>query len=244
MRIVTWNMGCAFGSYRGKHDQAWLYLLEELQPDVALVQESLLQASLLAPRRGRSFARSAWGKTQDWASGIHVVGLPAEEIDFDVCEGVHAVAVRLETASGPVTAVSVHVSTGDDQEDRLTKFADVCAEHGRAERMIIGGDFNAARLFDKVYPGQHDFGAFFDGMERRGFSDCHWRIHGRENRTFWRQGDALPYQDDHLFVSETLAPRVRRCVVVDDEWVASGNPPTAVAQDLSDHGPVLLELDL
>ncbi|MCC6877067.1 MAG: hypothetical protein IT378_22370, partial [Sandaracinaceae bacterium] len=177
-------------------------------------------------------------------TGVHVLGFPAEAIELDVCEGVHAVGARIETASGPVTAVSVHVSTGDDQEDRLTKFADVCAELGRAERMIVGGDFNAARLFDEVYPGQHDFGAFFDGMERRGLCDCHWRFHGQEKQTFWRKGSVRPYQDDHLFVSETLAPHVRRCAVVDDELVASGNPPTAVARMLSDHGPVLLEIDI
>jgi hypothetical protein len=44
MRIVTWNMGCGprASSYRKSHDEAWAYLLQELQPHVALVQEALV----------------------------------------------------------------------------------------------------------------------------------------------------------------------------------------------------------
>ena len=44
MRIVSWNMGCAprQARYRKGHSKAWRYLLEELRPDICLVQEALL----------------------------------------------------------------------------------------------------------------------------------------------------------------------------------------------------------
>lgn len=44
MRIVTWNMGCNIpaSGCREHHDKAWAYLLGELCPDIAFVQEATL----------------------------------------------------------------------------------------------------------------------------------------------------------------------------------------------------------
>ena len=44
MRIVTWNMGCGprVSQYRRSHGEAWEYLVNELRPDVAMVQEALV----------------------------------------------------------------------------------------------------------------------------------------------------------------------------------------------------------
>jgi hypothetical protein len=45
MRIVSWNMGCGPRTrYRHSHAEAWRYLLDELRPDVAFVQEALRAA--------------------------------------------------------------------------------------------------------------------------------------------------------------------------------------------------------
>ena len=37
MRLLTWNMG--YWAFRAQHDEAWRWLLEELDPEIALVQE-------------------------------------------------------------------------------------------------------------------------------------------------------------------------------------------------------------
>lgn len=236
-------MGCGYGDkFRRAHDEAWSYLVEELHADVALVQESLLQASLAAPRPKHFFVRGAWKRSCDWGSGVYVRALPAEETEFAVGEGVHVAAARIQTRDGSVLAVSVHVSTDGDQEERLALLADSLAERARTERIIVGGDFNAARLFDENHG--YDFNAFFEAMRNGGFFECHWRMHGREEQTLWRKGTKEPYQDDHIFVSETLAPQVRACAVVDAEQIAAGKPPVAVTRKLSDHGPVLLDVDL
>ena len=60
MRVVSWNMGCGMGSYRLQHAEAWGYLLDKLQPDVALLQETLLTPPSLASGRGHLIARGAW----------------------------------------------------------------------------------------------------------------------------------------------------------------------------------------
>lgn len=50
MRIVTWNMGCniAASGYLKHHDEAWNYLINELRPDIALVQEAVVARILAA----------------------------------------------------------------------------------------------------------------------------------------------------------------------------------------------------
>jgi len=39
MRIVTWNMNILGKDRARQHDQAWTFLLETLDPDIALLQE-------------------------------------------------------------------------------------------------------------------------------------------------------------------------------------------------------------
>ena len=42
MRSVTWNMGFNDYAYRPRHDEAWRFLVDELHPDLALVQEAIV----------------------------------------------------------------------------------------------------------------------------------------------------------------------------------------------------------
>ena len=39
IRIVTWNMAYWSHGGRGKHDDAWRWMFDELQPDLLLCQE-------------------------------------------------------------------------------------------------------------------------------------------------------------------------------------------------------------
>lgn len=62
MRIVTWNMG--YWGHAGVHERAWRWLLDELSPDVALLQECVVpswvhsQATVLFER---AYSRQRWG---------------------------------------------------------------------------------------------------------------------------------------------------------------------------------------
>jgi hypothetical protein len=69
MRIVSWNMGCGPRSrYRRTHKKAWQYLLDELRPDVALVQEALLSSDEYVASHG-SLVWSV-GRTRDSATAV------------------------------------------------------------------------------------------------------------------------------------------------------------------------------
>ncbi len=60
MRIVSWNMGC-FGSGATK-DEAWRWLLDELKPDIALLQECVVPDWVREPYQALfSPALQRWG---------------------------------------------------------------------------------------------------------------------------------------------------------------------------------------
>jgi len=71
-------------------------------------------------------------------------------------------------------------------------------------------------------------------MGKGGFYEAHWAIHGKEVQSFWGRQAKEKYQDDHFFVTNAWASRVRSCNVVDNE----------VVRRVSDHGPVVLDLDV
>ena len=67
MRIVTWNMDC-WKRPAAKHAAAWEFLVGELRPDIALLQETRVQKTadyevlpLLALERGASLKSLTWG---------------------------------------------------------------------------------------------------------------------------------------------------------------------------------------
>jgi hypothetical protein len=66
MRVVSWNMGCATKRYCSVRDEAWRFLLG-LEPDIALVQEAMLDLPAWLEAEGTLFIRPAFGD-QRWGS--------------------------------------------------------------------------------------------------------------------------------------------------------------------------------
>lgn len=72
---------------------------------------------------------------------------------------------------------------------------------------------------------------FFDWVESHGFVNCHRMFHETEEQTVFTPSTKTPYQNDYLFVSESLRPFVTSCDVLNNR-----------ALKLSDHIPVVMEL--
>jgi hypothetical protein len=175
MKIVSWNMGCApSGSrYRKTHRDAWRYLLQELRPDVAFVQEALFDAP-----DAEAFGTLFWSEQKGTVSGTGVLvrhGLPAERLTI-VSEGSYVAGARVPLAGEQALFVSAHVGPGDYDKNR-----DVLVEQlitlVAGQRFVVGGDLNVARLYDKLYK-RRSATRFFDAMAGSGFHDCHWAQHG------------------------------------------------------------------
>ena len=235
MRIVTWNMGCGprVSQYRRSHNEAWEYLVKELRPDVAMVQEALV-SNLEEARSSHTVTVCRLGPSVVAGTAVLTRALEtATAPTIAVSEHTYAVTTKVNTAAGAFTAVSVHVYPGEEHHADLERLVELLRATLRGRRVLVGGDFNAARRFDAVYGGQKHQ-RFFTAMERAGFHEAHWGVHGREVQSFWGRQTKESYQDDHFFLSSEWQARVRSCDVVDNESV----------RRLSDHGPVVLELDV
>ena len=230
LRIVSWNMGCAppMARYRKIHAEAWRYLLGELRPDIAFVQEALLAAAPEATLGGQIY----WSEDHGSSSGTGIwvrIGLEVRALSLRSA-GSYVAAVELLRPTHPLLAISAHVG-GPAYRKHLQALADTLSTAVANRPFIAGGDLNAARHLDDVQGGRW-FTRYFDDLTTRGFVDCHWTRHGKEVQSFWGPQAQNEYQCDHFLADGKTDASVTTCRVVDN----------ADVRRLSDHGPILLEL--
>ena len=235
IRVVTWNMGCGSkaSQYRKSHGEAWDYLLRELRPDVALIQEALV-AKIEEARHGHSVIIC------DLDPGVTAgTAVLVRKLDVNVAPSVavsphtYTATTEIKTSAGPLTVVSVHVYPGKEQYTDLKRLVDLLGSAFMGQGVLVGGDFNAARRFDEVYGGKK-YQTFFAAMKTAGLHDVHWGIHGHEVQSFWGHQATEAYQDDHFFIAKAWSTCIRSCNIIDNE----------IVRRVSDHGPVVLELDI
>jgi endonuclease/exonuclease/phosphatase family metal-dependent hydrolase len=216
--------------YRKSHERAWRYLLEDLQPDVALVQEALV--SVAGSAAGSD--RLTWHSSEPCDAGTAVfVNARLRDVSrvMLTAEGSYMAAVKLDDRR-PVLISSVHVGPEPDYVQNLNRVIEALTTACMGQSFVVGGDFNAARHYDEVYKRRR-FRPFFDDMQARGFCDCHWTLHGRETQTFWGRQAKNPYQCDHFFADPTTLKSIRRCEVIEYEPV----------REYSDHAPIQLTIE-
>jgi endonuclease/exonuclease/phosphatase family metal-dependent hydrolase len=235
MRIVTWNLGCGPPSsqYRKRHAEAWRYLLEELRPDVAVVQEALV-TKIDEARRDHSVTLCDLGPKVAAGTAILVRALGTRVAPaVAVSPQTYTATAEIITPAGPLTITSVHVYPGEQQHADMKRLVELLGSTPPGRIVLVGGDFNAARRWDEVHGGKR-YAAFFAAMKTAGLHEVHWGVHGREVQSFWGRQMKEAYQDDHFFITNAWASRVRSCNVIDNE----------VVRRVSDHGPVEMELDV
>lgn len=221
MIVVAWNMG------RKRHHAAWRYLLDDLAPDLALLQETAPPPE--ASQRGhvshaRAYAAHAWG------SAVYVKTGGAQELPLPPEHRGWLMAAELPLPGAvSLVAVSVHARILNGYvRPNLDRAFEALEPLLTGRSFVLGGDLNLSRNYDTVY-GTFHHTEFLDGLPGRGFVDCMRKFHSEEQRTFWGR-TAHDYQNDHLFVSHDLGTRVDACDVVD-------------RADLSDHSPLRLILN-
>ncbi len=233
MRLISWDMGCGGPSrFRKTHDAAWEYLIEELRPDVALVQETLKAAADWLKGRGELLMSTDTNPDNGAAifvrSGLRPIPVPM------ACPHAFLAAADITSPEGALRAVSVHLypHSGKAHQDNLRALLDTLTLAANGRRFVVGGDINASRRFDVICTAESRTvtSSPLPRWRNRELHDCHFGLHAKEERTFWGQGE---YQLDHFFVESSRARSVRACEVL----------TTAETQRLSDHSPVLLELD-
>ena len=241
MRIVTWNMGCASerSRYRTSHGSAWEFLLAGLKPDVALLQEAVPLGGSLEryqePLWTPAFAGGDVGSMIIVASEAGKLTLTDADLDWSD----HRVQVAhgaLEGIGG-VCVVNVHARTNGPMFPRLRQTMEWVIDH-RGQRFIVGGDFNSGRSHPASWAAHTTFWDDIDGD---------WAFKeplpfGRgERQSYWAHwaknvGPTLgnSMQDDHILVDAETFEVATECRVWDTKQV----------RELSDHGPVVVDLDI
>jgi exonuclease III len=231
MKIFTWNMG--FWQHKKKHDEAWEYLIYELKPDFALLQEIVPSDKL--EESGKVLWRPI--KRRGWGTGIYCPDLKLEEITINSIQyrGWVKAAKYQTTAGDDLVIASIHVPTIKNWAyPYIKEIFDLIQPHIEEKRFIVGGDLNSCRLIDEVQGSTHH-NAFFDSIESSGFYNCVSAFHDTEPQTFFGKHANNPYQDDHLFIDKTSKGLLKSCEILEYKEPLSS---------YSDHVPVVMELNV
>jgi endonuclease/exonuclease/phosphatase family metal-dependent hydrolase len=251
MRIVSWNMGAAFGPYVERHDEAWRHL-ESLEPDLALLQECVPAAWAL---RRWTVVKAPFSF---WTTGVAVpawkvteVAIPKENLLVRFPGYVAAAEVEAPGV-GPVLVLSVHAAAHPASERTLRGLDPAALRRPSADepwwndlffagavelvagrRFVVGGDWNTARYLDPDGVPEPVGSEFFARAEAAGWTDLHQAVVGHEERTWYGRRNPRPYMPDHVFADPETAAAVAGARV-------DAGPAEA---GLSDHAPVLVELE-
>jgi endonuclease/exonuclease/phosphatase family metal-dependent hydrolase len=221
-------------AYQKKQVEAWPYLENTLKPDIALLQE--VPCSIFDKwrecRQGFAYQGAAFGTMIFCAQDFAGKTIANDDHSFRQSD-IYVSAVDVRLKAKPIAIMSVHVYPGKQQKKTLTKLLGFLEQALCLKPTIVGGDFNACRHYDVIYK-KNSYSWFFEEMERIGFYDCHFGLHGKEKQTYWSKKTAEPYQDDHIFVPADWKNRIIRCDVL----------PYDPTRGMSDHGPIELVIDL
>lgn len=256
MRLATWNVN----SLRARQErvESWL---AEVQPDVALLQETKLadDAFPALSFEALGYAVAHFGQGQ-W-NGVAIlskVGL--DDVVSNFAPGVEPDAeARLVSATcGGIRVSSVYVPNGRaldhehyayklDWLDRLRRHLEIDTSAG--DDVVVGGDFNIAPDDRDVYdPAEFEGATHVSRPERErlaaltdwGLVDVFRRHHHDGGMFSWwdyRRGDfhqGRGMRIDLLLCSPSVAERSTWCVI--DRNARKGKQP-------SDHAPVIVDLD-
>ena len=232
MKILSWNIDCKIGQ-----NGVWNYIRTHIKPDFALLQECRVPVENFEVQN--NLLLNVIGGTRNWGSCIYSKDCKVDEVSFSPEYRGWTTLGEMTPLhfSKPILLISVHAKLAGvpfvvpHLKEMFSKLLNVMKEY---ENLIIAGDFNAARLFDEVYPqypAHTKHKLLFDWLENElGLFDCHYKLNGKEVQTM-RGKSKYPYQNDHIFVSKSLLTRLKSCTVLANEEIYK----------LSDHNPVVAE---
>jgi endonuclease/exonuclease/phosphatase family metal-dependent hydrolase len=237
LKVATWNMGHCM--HRSAAQQAWNYLDSDIAADITLVQESV-------PPIERQKEFCVWreiGGKRKWGSGVLTKGLPVTEIKLDRNDYLGALTVADVTLPDDSTLVVVSLYGQMEHGYSITTLHRILSDltllfegelrRGGRPKVILGGDLNASPQFDDEY-GLKTHRIFFQRLEAFGLMDCQGQFTKDRQRTLRHSKSDIPWVNDYIFASKTLAKKVVAHKVVEQPEMLN----------LSDHNPVVVTFDL
>jgi exonuclease III len=257
MRIVCWNMN-HWQRKPAQRKAAWRFL-EELRPDVALLQETVPDEAIDPARV--VYRKSGIDKFCPWGSALVSYSAPVEPLTEIQSRYSKTAADLHGTFPGSLaiariedlTLISFYgvISNGYSLTVVHRQLSDLTPlfDSRFGKRVVLGGDLNISTQLGRPHNRRHR--NVLDRFASLGLVDClalqrpprppledcpcedsdcrHVQTH-RHNRS------QKPWQADYFFVSESLQKKVKSCVALN-----SGDPNP---WRFSDHCPLILELDV
>ena len=253
MRVVIWNLAAnTVSRSRVAHERAWRYL-EDLDPDLALVQE-VRPPDWVVTRPDWSIVHAPfrlWGSAIVAKTSLALAAYDGPSGGVLDDDGYLATGSLALPAGSPLIVGSVHTPIGpataaelgerDPGSIRTPRYKvpyrrdlayAIYRDRTRGQRFLVGGDWNIARLWDRHHAGSSEVD-FFHRAENDGWVDCYQRFHPEGEGRTWFRGDDPPYQNDHVFCDQETAARLVSCEI-------DAHPAKTLL--LSDHAALVLEL--
>lgn len=252
MRIISWNVN----GIRACSKKGLFQFLSQQSPDVVCLQETkAFREQCEEIEADLSSFVNLWHSAQrpgySGVANLHRVSPLSCQEGCGISEFDREGRV-LVTEHDDFFLMNMYFPNGGSGEDRhffkmsfLEKIVPFFKEIERKKPLVLTGDFNIAhRAIDIHDPvrldGESGFKpeerAWMDRFVREGFVDCFRLKHGdvKDQYSWWsyRQGARgrnKGWRIDYFFVSESLAPRVKRCEMLKNV-------------EGSDHCPLLLEI--
>jgi exonuclease III len=234
MKFVTWN--CSGGLHK-KHQR-----LLTLGADTIVIQECLKPD---IEQFSRSEGWSSWwvGKNQNKGLGV----LVKETWIIREAQALKPKWAGKVVIDGPSSIelfpVWAHKSKSPAVEyiEQVHLLLDVIEQTPTAPFTIVAGDFNSNSRWDSDYGTKTNHSAAVERFRKLGMESAYHVFSGirqgseRRHPTLWfRKSKNTAYHIDYVFLSRRLLSKLKRVVVGRcDDWLS-----------LSDHAPVLVELDL
>ena len=243
MILVTYNLRSG-----GAGRTHWLKALNQLRPDIFLVQETVAPDEHLPPPLYRKSKRRIVWEAVDgrrWGSAIYVSHGTARPIDLPDFHG-HVVGIEITGARRPVRcrgslkAFSIHSPFRGSYHRAMNLILDMIAAVAGIGDVVIGGDFNIGiserHASEARATSKADLAIQRRLRDEFGLANC-WQSANPDRplaQTLrWTNAPATPYHCDGLFVPRSWLPSLRTCEAISSaEWDL-----------LSDHTPVVAEFE-
>jgi len=238
IKIATWNM--AYWSHRKYESEAWDYLINGTDCDVFLTQESVPNLELLDRN---SLVWNEIGGTRPWGTGIYSPKYKIREFPLNTSFVGSVAAAEIEvTSETKIIVISLYalmekianVAYSIPNLHRIfSDLTEVLEGSQTKHRVVLGGDFNASLQIDETQPG-NSHRVLFDRLREFGLVNCYDNFFQDFVQTHRHSRSNKPWQIDYFFLSKRIAKNLTGCGVIN----------TDTAHRLSDHNPVVIELEL
>jgi exonuclease III len=241
MKIVSWNMN-QFGRWTTP-DLAWKFLIDEVRPDIALLQEVIVPEQYVPD----TFFMYSYTDEKEprWGTAIYInrntvagfntdaAEISTKELLGELSELGKAVVAEIALKDGQTyTFVSLHIDTGRYGKIPVTTdypevdHLNAIFKNGRIGQLkgnyVIGGDFNADPV---AYPEHMQT---FNWLKDNGFLECL----KQQTNTYFGYKRKATIQDDHFLVPPSMMSFVTNCHALEYEKVKQFSDHTIIEMEL------------